>query len=383
MLLTWYFVTPPREVMDVGLDASNYGTYARFVAEGKAYGPEVIPMAGPLGFVLYGHTYAGDLFYPRWILELAMKAGFAALVLHLFATIRVRGLAWGWLAAVIVMTPAVDDLLHDLALLLAGLVLLRAHHGGSGRWAVFAALLMGPFALLKGTHLVTAALVVGLSLAWSLVRRTPRPGLLQAGAFLIALLAAWCAAGQNPVHLPLYVRNTLDLSSGYNATMGLDELPVIFVAGLALAAGCAALGGLGLWLARRESGRVIALLLLAFFAFIKWKHGFLRADGHVIIFFTSVTVLAPTLWVILRGAWFAPAAPLPGPFRSVALGLFTAVTAWAALSASGFAFSRFAGLAQATFGALPRNAGYVFTPARERQDLETRLIHNRREFDLP
>ncbi len=382
-ILTWYFIVPPRTVMDVGLDSSNYGTYAQFVAEGKAYGPEVIPMAGPLGFVLYGHTYAGYLFYPRWALEILMKAGFAALVLHLFAHIRVRPLAWGWLAAVLVLTPAVDDLLHDLTLLLAGLVLLRAHHGGSSRWAWFAAALMGPFSLLKGTHLVTASLIVGLSLGWSLCRRRSREGVLQVAVFVGSVLLAWICTGQNPANLPLYVRNTLDLSSGYNATMGLDELPVYFASGLALAIGCIALGGLALWISRREPGRVIALLLLAFFGFIKWKHGFLRADGHVLIFFASVAVLAPTLWIILRGAWFASAAPLPPRLRPVTLALFTAVTTWAVLSASGYSFARLGGIMKSTGANWVANSPYLFTPGHVQRDLETKLTHNRREFDVP
>ena len=148
VLLAIVFVVTPRSVMDQELDASNYGTYAEFVAEGRAFGPEVIPMTGPLGFVLYGHTYAGYLYHARWALELLLKAGFAALVLHLGACLRPRSLGLGWLAAVVVMTPAVDDLLHDLALLLAGLIMLRAYQGGSRPWSWFAAALAGPFALL-------------------------------------------------------------------------------------------------------------------------------------------------------------------------------------------------------------------------------------------
>ncbi|MBP6508455.1 MAG: hypothetical protein KA257_12895, partial [Opitutaceae bacterium] len=47
--LTIALFTPAREAMDVQLDASNYGSYAYFTARDFAYGPEVVPMAGPYG----------------------------------------------------------------------------------------------------------------------------------------------------------------------------------------------------------------------------------------------------------------------------------------------------------------------------------------------
>jgi len=383
VLLAIVFVVTPRSVMDQELDASNYGTYAEFVAEGRAFGPEVIPMTGPLGFVLYGHTYAGYLYHARWALELLLKAGFAALVLHLGAGLRPRSLGLGWLAAVVVMTPAVDDLLHDLALLLAGLIMLRAYQGGSRPWSWFAAALAGPFALLKGTHLVTSALVLGLAVGWGLIRGQRKLAAQQGGIFAASVLTAWLATGQSLSDLPLFLRNTLDLASGYNATMGLDEAPVVFATGFALAVGCGLLGALSLWVVRRDAGRVVPLLLVALFTFIKWKHGYLRADGHVQIFFAAVAVLAPTVWCIAWGSWWGVPPGWTRDQRLVGLALLTAVTTWAVLGAAGFSRDRVFRLVTNTLSAIPRHAPYVFAPGRIKAELETRLQANRREWDLP
>ena len=53
LLLTIHFLAPPREVFDQTLDRSNYATYTHFVTQGLQWGVDVLPMAGPLGFVLY------------------------------------------------------------------------------------------------------------------------------------------------------------------------------------------------------------------------------------------------------------------------------------------------------------------------------------------
>ena len=383
IILALYFVSPPREAMDQGLDSSNYGTYATFVAEGRQYGTEVIPMAGPLGFVLYGHTYPGELFYTRLVLELLLKLSFAALLLHLTASASRKGVAALWLGLVIVMVPAVDDLLHDYAILLAGLVLLRSHHGGSSRWASFAAAVLGPLALFKGTHLVTTGMVVGVACSWGVLRGRIRPAVTQAAIFAGLLLFAWMFAGQNPLHLPAYIHNVLDLSAGYNATMGLDEPPVLFATGLSLAVGFGLFGTQSWWHSRHSGGTTVALLLVALFAFLKWKHGFLRADGHVIIFFAAMAVLAPTVWLISRGGLFAVPTSMARVSKLVGLALFTAVVVGGMLGASGFWGARVVSLFTDVAKTLPRNLDYVLFPAATKTALDEKLADHARDIDLP
>src|SRR5437868_6870062 len=120
LLLTIYFITPPREVYDQSLDRSNYATYAHFFAHKSQWGAEVIPMTGPYGFILYGHSYSGEAYWARFVGDLLLKAVFAALVLNLFRRAGPGFVRWAWLGAMVLMIPVVDDLFHDYAILLAG-----------------------------------------------------------------------------------------------------------------------------------------------------------------------------------------------------------------------------------------------------------------------
>src|SRR5688500_28142 len=79
--LALYFYVPVSAVLDASLDASNYASYTRFAAQRLQFGTEVVPMAGPYGYVFYGWVYNGDLYGTRLVLELATKFILGLLVL--------------------------------------------------------------------------------------------------------------------------------------------------------------------------------------------------------------------------------------------------------------------------------------------------------------
>ena len=124
LALAIIFHTPAREVMTPTLDNSNFGSYAYFTAHHFQYGTEVVPMAGPYGFIMYGSVYGGDLFFARLAGEFLLNATLAALTLWFFRQMRGSWLRWAWLAAHVAFTPFVADLPLEWILLLGGLVLL-------------------------------------------------------------------------------------------------------------------------------------------------------------------------------------------------------------------------------------------------------------------
>ena len=382
VLLTLYFISPPREAMDHGLDSSNYGTYATFVAEGRQFGPEVIPMAGPLGFILYGHTYAGELFTARLIGELLFKAAFSALFLYLVFGSSRRHLGWFCLVTAMLLLPTIDDLSYDFSILLACLVILRSFNGGSKGWALVAALLMGPLALFKGTHLVLVGMMVGTTGLFGLTQKQSR----WAGILLLttgmACFGAWVGTGQNPLNLPAYIRNVLDLSTGYNETMGLAPDPVYFISGLTIGTAFFLHWILAWFSGPLSFSQRFALLLIALFSFLKWKHGFLRADGHVFIFFTSIAVLTPTVSWVIRGGFLKDAANKSDQSR-LRFFVSTFTLAAAILATCGFWHLRVKSLVVEAARAIPDNLPYVFTPQRVKTALKTELEANRRDRDLP
>jgi hypothetical protein len=313
VLVTAFLYSPLTGVLEPSLDASNYASYAWFTAHHFQYGTEVVPMYGPLGFILTDTAYNGLLFWARYAGQLAGGAGFAGLVLWFFHRQRGTGVRWLWLALTLALAPAIGDMPYVLAILLAGLLLLEP--AKLARTAPVMALLAF-FSLVKGTHLLLALSTLGVLVLFHGWQRRWRLVLELAGAYVVALLLSWVLAGQSVRHLPAYLEGILSLSSGYNAAMGLDETAGVFARGL-LALGLLGAGiAWGAWRRRAQPAVLGAALLLAGFTFVFWKHGFVRADGHIGIFHHYVAIAAVL--------WFLVAFTAPAPGRGVAGGLMFA-----------------------------------------------------------
>jgi hypothetical protein len=308
ILIALYYFTPAQEVMNATLDSSNYASYAYFTAKGFQYGQQVVPMVGPLGFVMYGFIYGGNLFWDRLYLDLVIKLGLAALLLWFFCRSRRGIIRWLWLAVLLGVTPLIHDSAYDFAILFGGLFLLvnpyqtRRQQTADLAVAAFLALL----AMLKGTQLTLSLLALGFVAG---AARDFRRFAWLAGAFVASFLLIWAFAGQSLANIPGFLLGIKELSIGYNDTMSLQESPGTTVTGVAVLS-LLLLAIMGSWLVRRDRRPVgFALLLLGGFTFIIWKHGFVRADGHVLIFFHDACAIAMTALLLLnfeareRSAW--------------------------------------------------------------------------------
>ncbi len=295
------FHSPVREAVSASLDPSNYSSYAYFTAHGFQYGAEVVPMAGPYGFVVYGWVYSGELFWVRTACELLLNAALATLSLWFFLQHRRSWLGWAWLAAHVAFTPFHADLPLEWTLLLAGLFLVQAPPQSGWQPAPWlAAALLAFLSLVKGTQLLLGVATLGVVLASHASLRRWRHVARLAGVYLGALLLGWLLARQNPLHLPAYLADMLELARGYNAAMAFEETASVFYRGVAVSAALLAALGWALWCRRKDYPAVAGLLLVAGHAFAQWKHGFVRADGHVFIYFHFAIVAALALQLI---AW--------------------------------------------------------------------------------
>ena len=115
---------PANTVLDTSLDVSNFASYIRFAADQRQFGHEVVPMAGPYGFVVYGWVYGGDLYALRILLEFITKLALAALVLWFFQRTRGSVTSWGWLFANVLVLSTTPELTYDFAVLYSALFLL-------------------------------------------------------------------------------------------------------------------------------------------------------------------------------------------------------------------------------------------------------------------
>jgi hypothetical protein len=385
LLLTIHFLAPPHEVIDQTLDRSNYATYSHFVTQGLQWGVDVLPMAGPLGFVLYGSTYSGELFGTRLVADLLIKAAFAVLLLQLFRRAGPGALRWVWLGGIVFFVPLMEDLFFDTAILFAAFSLLLPPEEARARGRWLPPVMLGFIALIKGTHLTLCGLVIAAVLALGLIERQPRRALRAGALFLGSFLIFWLAAGQNLLNLPAHLVGTLELSAGYNAAMGLEETPFFFHTGLFLAASLVLLLA---WIARfgpRSPRMTVALIFLAAFSFLKWKHGYVRADGHVYIFFAATAVIALTGWLVAFSGLAGPpqAAGTRPATRRAGLALVTFVTTFAVIGAMEFWLGRVPMILRETPATLLANARFLVRPARAREPLEKALTQVRNEVNAP
>lgn len=294
-LLTLVFYSPVTTVMDSHLDPSNYASYTYFATHQFQYGPEVVPMAGPYGYVMYGAVYNGLLYWQRLIAQLACAAAFAALILWFFRQCRGSSWRWLWLGLLVLLSPVIEDLPFEWTILLAGLFLLqRGPPVPAVRWAVLISTLLAFVSLIKGTHLILSVATLTVVVGYHLWMRDPRQVARIAGSYAGAFLLFWLLAGQDPRHIPSFLQGIRALTNGYNEAMAINETRGILLRGLLAFVLLVGAYGWGFWHRRRNPAILAATLLFLGFTFVKWKHGFVRADGHSFIFhhYTAVAAIA-------------------------------------------------------------------------------------------
>jgi hypothetical protein len=380
LALTVYFPLPPREAMSWGLDSSNYGSYAWMLATGRQFGGDTVAMTGPFGFLAYGHTFAGYLFFGYFIGDLFFKAAFAFLALQIFTRFPSGIWRWLWLAGLVLFLPSVDDLIYDVAILLAAVALLvRNGQKKFGATEGIASLLLGFSVLMKGSHATLAGASLGVVLLDGFLTKTPRWALVAIALSLSTFLAGWLGAGQHLGNLPEYFHALLALTSGYNAAMGLDPEPRMLTAGLAIAGAFAIALTLHAFRAHPRLSRGLILGFFALIGLLQWKHGFVRADGHVYMFFGFATVIAPLLAMTM---WRGDAPPADGQkiLWAAALSGVAFVTAVAATSS--FSARRLGELALAVPGKFEANLRYLAAPQKTKSQRETELQQQRQRAEL-
>jgi hypothetical protein len=284
---TWLsIIYLPRDVLSPTLDSSHQGALSYFAEKQMQFGPEVIPTYGPLGY-LVSEIYDGTFFNRKLIWELLSKLVIAGVVIwlarHLAILNRVLFLSLIW-----ILSPrfgnSYPEVLFYLVIAGAGLILSR-----DDRWRPrFVAPLLAFLAcvsLVKFTLLVCSLwLIVFLSVHWAF-KKNWRMCLLLPSAYAALLLLAWRITGQKWVSFPAWIATSLEVSSGYQQSMGVDAAPGILPLAIAVASVAIALIGISLYNHRGTLLSSFPLLGLAAGYWISWKHGLIRADDHVNLFF--------------------------------------------------------------------------------------------------
>jgi hypothetical protein len=284
---TWLsIIYLPRDVLSPTLDSSHQGALSYFAEKGMQFGQEVIPTYGPLGY-LVPEIYDGTFFNRKLIWELLSKLVIAGIVIwlarHLPILNRVLFLSFIW-----ILSPrfgnSYPEVLFYFAIAGAGLILSR-----DDRWRHYfvAPLLvfLACVSLIKFTLLVYSLLViVFLSVYWA-YKKNWRMCVLLPSAYAALLLSAWRITGQDWASFSAWIATSLEVSSGYQQSMGVDAAPGILPLAIAVASIAISLVGVSVYDHRRSLQSCVPLLGLTAGYWISWKHGLIRADDHVNLFF--------------------------------------------------------------------------------------------------
>lgn len=276
------------EMPSGGLDPSWQYAINEAAARHLVFGRDFIWTFGPLGSV-YTASYhpATDtlMMAGSVIMALALCGGFAVLAWR-------RRLLLLLLPVAVALAYLRDVFFLSLPLLLLMLTFRISlppddpRHLRPTVWTVACVLLMsgavGILPLIKGTFLVLAVVLGSLTV---LTAAMSKQRLLAFGIALFAvswLCIGWVVCGQPLSDLPLFFWALRPIVAGYSEAMALSGppvqmlywvLPMIVIAGMLLAS---------VWW-QKGLARWFLLLGFAFYAFVSFKEGFVRQDGHVIV----------------------------------------------------------------------------------------------------
>lgn len=286
------FPEPPAPPLDPSWQAILTNAYI----DGLQYGKEVIFSMGPWGWV-NSHYVQPDAFWPKIIWEFTGRALMcAALVLLAMALPRIHRALF--LVAVFLFGTFSADTIPIALIVLASLHWLMKN--ASPAWVSCAVAVAIAFAAqMKITYALIAIPAVALATVSLAFRKQWIHGALIPSVFSISYFVWWFAAGQNFVRLSGFWRHSREISRGYIDAMFLDGPGlVLFLSFVALVLTLGAV----LWASIRAERRLLSIpaaILLAGGLLLGWKHGFIRADGHVLGFFSLCLLLALSApWII-------------------------------------------------------------------------------------
>lgn len=273
----------------LGLDSAWQMALGRFFADGRQFGTEVVFTYGPLGWTM-GNMYWGG----QWGALIAWHAAFALAMAALVTwnAFRLPLFRRGvFLLFFIALGLRHEDIQQQIAIALCGFELIRRADRPWQRTSLAFLALLAVLSLVKFTNLVLAAVLIGLASAQPLLRRQWRAALPAPAAFAGMLLGGWLLCGQNPLNLPAYLRNSWEISSGYQDAMGWSCPSLQLYHGLAVAATLVAYLVVNALTDRDRVRGLILATAAAAYLFLNWKHGFIRADGHQLVFYFAVLAL--------------------------------------------------------------------------------------------
>lgn len=298
VVVIFTFPNPPAP----DLDASWRMALGQFLLEGLQFGHDVVFTYGPLGFLM-GKTYYGSapLFASLLLWQLFAALVFARIIMLWGERLagKARFFYYGFF---LLFGIPYEDALHMLMIALTGFELFR-RLGRPRSWGtVLLLLLLALLGGIKFTNLLLGLLIVLIAIAHELWHRRGRDAARLAAWYAGGFLTIWLLCRQSLAVLPEYFINSWHVSQGYQAVMGIATPPAPLLKGLSVLVIVALYAAGNLWSHPDRPRTLARTTLLGAFIYLNWKHGFVRADGHMIGFFYAALLPIVTFPLLLDDA---------------------------------------------------------------------------------
>ncbi len=265
------------------LDPSWRMALSYYHEHGLQFGREVVFNYGPLGFLM-GKTYAGVHWWPLISGQLILAIITAVTITYQASRLSGRSRLL-FLIFFLVFGISYEDALHMLIITLLGFELLRR---GAEPWKYSTLLIAGAlsfYSQIKFTNFLLATFIMTLACSYGAWKKRRKEAGFLGLAFLTAYLVGWVLLGQKLGNLPAYFIGSLQISDGWLWSMGFPAPIEALWKGLVILLLLISYAVLHFCLNPDKPRATVNTLLLGAFVYLNWKHGFVRADGHMIGFF--------------------------------------------------------------------------------------------------
>lgn len=284
----------PSGMPEEGLDPSWSQAINVASANSMLFGEEVVFTYGPLASIVTGKFHP-DLFWVHFFIVCLLSVVFATSLLRLQ---RTYGISTPILLLLIYYTipGAVEYRFSGLVLVFFFAFLPEFNSNRTRRLATLLFAVFAFFPLVKGTLFIVWAASAVIFLGVLLIRRKYLDAVLLFGTQGIVLVLAILLSNQPLFAYTNIITGYFELSSGYSNAM---SIPGVFLEAAAAAVTSIILGGLATWTYIRrpdQDGILITGLLTFVLLFLSFKSGFVRHDGHALMFWFTACVLVVLLW---------------------------------------------------------------------------------------
>jgi hypothetical protein len=286
-----------------GLDSSWVVGINMASAEKMQFGKDIVFTFGPLGFLYQPLFYEFNL----WCISVTFS-----LFVHIFLVFMIylllRKLSTNIfdviLIAIVFMfalpfTFPENKLIFSIIILSFVLITERYFSKYQFLICLIISFLMAVCSLLKFTSTLISISIILFMIIYFIYKKRFNYIFWMSGTYIGFVLLLLYLTGQSISNFPSYILNSLEISSGYNSAMSLNGPRKEVLAGLCV---------LGLLfvifvdsILKKKQNLVLFILLNAGYIFISFKHGYIRHDGHVYLFFSNILSVLLVISFMLKG----------------------------------------------------------------------------------